>query len=322
MPILKVDNVSTYYETDEGYNQALEDFSIELHEGETLGLIGESGCGKSTAGVSMLNLVQSPGKIMRGSVFLNGRNMMELTPAEHRSVLWREIAMIPQCAMNSLNPVYRIGDQIIEAIRLHCPGIAKSEAAERAKELLKQVEMGEKWFDVYPHKLSGGMKQRAIIAMALSCDPKVIIADESTTGLDVLIQAQILALLKRLQKERNLSIIIISHDLHMVASICERIGVMYAGNLIEVADTDTLQADARHPYTRALFASNIDVSALNSRVESIDGTVPKLIHPENRCRFYGRCPARMERCEGTPPKPREVGGGHSVACYLEERNGN
>ena len=282
MSILKVSHLSTYYTTRAGDNQALEDFSIELHQGEMLGLIGESGCGKSTAGYSILNEIQFPGKIVSGCVELDGVDIMKLSPEEHRKVLWKDIAMIPQSAMNALNPVYKIGHQIVEAILLHFPEMSKADAEAKTRALLRQVGMDEKWFNAYPHKLSGGMKQRAIIAMALSCDPKVIISDESTTGLDVLIQAQILQLLKQLQKERQLTIIVISHDLHMVLSICDRIGVMYAGKLVELAESEEIARNQLHPYTRALFASKIDVEDFDRTVESIDGVVPKLINPEDK----------------------------------------
>lgn len=315
MSILKVSHLSTYYTTRAGDNQALEDFSIELRQGEMLGLIGESGCGKSTAGYSILNEIQFPGKIVSGCVELDGVDIMKLSPEEHRKVLWKDIAMIPQSAMNALNPVYKIGHQIVEAILLHFPEMSKADAEAKTRALLRQVGMDEKWFNAYPHKLSGGMKQRAIIAMALSCDPKVIISDESTTGLDVLIQAQILQLLKQLQKERQLTIIVISHDLHMVLSICDRIGVMYAGKLVELAESEEIARNQLHPYTRALFASKIDVEDFDRTVESIDGVVPKLINPEDRCRFYNRCTARDGCCQGPSPAMQEVSPGHFVSCY-------
>lgn len=315
MSILKVSHMSTYYSTRAGENQALEDFSIELQRGEMLGLIGESGCGKSTAGYSILNEIQHPGKIVSGSVELDGVDILKLSPEEHRKVLWKDIAMIPQSAMNALNPVYRIGPQIVEAIRLHYPELSKAEAEDKTRALLRQVGMDEKWFHAYPHKLSGGMKQRAIIAMALSCDPKIIISDESTTGLDVLIQAQILQLLKQLQKERQLTIIIISHDLHMVMSICDRIGVMYAGRLVELGTTQAIQNRQYHPYARALFRSKIDIDNFDSTVESIDGVVPKLINPPEYCRFYNRCTCCDEDCLRPSPPMSEVEPGHFVACY-------
>lgn len=315
MSILKVNHMSTYYSTRAGENQALEDFSIELQRGEMLGLIGESGCGKSTAGYSILNEIQYPGKIVSGSVELDGVDILKLSPEEHRKVLWKDIAMIPQSAMNALNPVYRIGPQIVEAIRLHYPEMSKADAEAKARGLLRQVGMDEKWFNAYPHKLSGGMKQRAIIAMALSCDPKLIISDESTTGLDVLIQAQILQLLKQLQKQRQLTIVIISHDLHMVMSICDRIGVMYAGRLVELGTTEAIQTCQYHPYAKALFRSKIDIDNFDSTVESIDGVVPKLINPPEYCRFYNRCTCCDQECLQPSPPMTEVEPGHFVACY-------
>ena len=319
MGLLQVSNLSTYYSTSEGNNQAVKDVSFDLREGEMLGLIGESGCGKSTVGYSTINMIQYPGKIITGTVSLLGRNILIMDDKQLRKVLWKEIAMIPQSAMNALNPSHKIGNQIVEVIRLHNHDITKKQAEDKAKELLCAVGIDEKWYCMYPHKLSGGMKQRVIIAMTLSCDPKVIISDESTTGLDVLIQAQILALLKKLQKERGIGIILISHDLQMVTSICERIGIMYAGNLVEIANTEEISTNPKHPYTRALFSSQIDIRDLDKKVESIEGIVPKLINPDNRCRFYSRCTEKIEICRGTMPMMKQISKGHSIACYLEGR---
>jgi len=318
MAVLEVKNLSTYYHTKEGQNQALDDLSFELNKGEMIGLIGESGCGKSTAGFSIMRMISYPGEIKKGEVLFFGKDILNLKDKEFRQILWKDIAMIPQSSMNALNPSYKIGDQIIEAIMIHYPEISKKEAEKKAKELLKSVGIDEKWHNAYPHKLSGGMKQRVIIAMALSCEPKVIISDESTTGLDVLIQAQILALLKKLQKQRQLSIIVISHDLHMVTSICDKIAIMYAGNLVEIGTTQEIQKDARHPYTKALFNSQIGIDDLDRVVESIDGVVPKLINPENKCRFYNRCSIKTDKCQKTPPELRQVSDTHYIACYMEE----
>lgn len=316
MALLEVKNLQTYYETRAGDNQAVDGVSFTLEGGEMLGLIGESGCGKSTAGLSIMNMTQYPGKIVGGEVWLDGKNLLTLTGDAFRNTLWAEIAMIPQSAMNALNPAYTIGKQIMEAVRLHNPGMTESQCRTHVESLLNMVGLDAKWFNAFPHKLSGGMKQRVVIAMALSCDPKVLISDEATTGLDVLIEAQILALLRKIKRERNIGIILVSHDLHMVMSICDRVGIMYAGHLVEIGTTEEIRNDPQHPYTKALFESQIDVKDFSKTVHSIEGHVPKLIHPENRCRFYSRCSVRTARCEGVPPSMRNIGGAHSVACYV------
>lgn len=318
MGILKINNLSTYYETKKGYNEALDDFSLELFEGELLGLIGESGCGKSTAGFSMMRMIEYPGKIMNGEILYEGKDLLKMSDKDFRDILWKEIAMIPQSAMNALNPSYKVGDQIVEAITTHDHEITKKDAIIKSKDLLKSVGLDEKWHSSYPHKLSGGMKQRVIIAMALACDPKIIISDESTTGLDVLIQAQILALLKKLQVDRKLTIVVISHDLNMVTSISDRIAIMYAGKLIELGTTEEIVKDPRHPYTIGLFKSQINLDNINKDVESIKGVVPKLINPEDKCRYYNRCSRKTKVCEQTTPKLIKVSETHYVACYLEE----
>lgn len=322
MDILKVKGLSTYYYTKSGYNEALHNISFNLRAGEILGLIGESGCGKSTAGLSIMNMIEYPGKIINGDVILSDKSLLKMSKNELRQVLWSEIAMIPQSAMNSLNPSYNVGDQIHEVIRIHFPELSKEEGKKRVKDLLASVGIDSKWYTAYPHKLSGGMKQRIIIAMALACNPKVIISDESTTGLDVLIEAQIISLLKKLKDENDLGIIIISHDLNMVTSICDRIGIMYAGSLVEIASTTQIKYHAAHPYTKALFSSQVDINAFDKKVESIEGVVPRLINPEDKCRFYSRCTKKIEICKGPCPQLKKINEGHEVACYLEvETNG-
>lgn len=318
MSLLEIKNLSTFYNTKIGYNQALEGLSLELNAGEILGLIGESGCGKSTAAFSFMRMIQYPGEIVGGTVHIDGKELLGMDENHFRKVLWKEIAMIPQSAMNALDPSYTVGNQILEAVLLHCPKMTRHQGRHRVEELLSMVGMDPKWYNAYPHKLSGGMKQRVIIAMALSCNPKIIISDEATTGLDVLIEAQILALLVKFKNELGLGIVLISHDLHMITSICDRIGIMYAGHLVEIADAEEIKNTPCHPYTRALFASQIDVSDFNRRVNSIEGSVPRLVNPANQCRFYSRCKQRMEVCRDNPPPAlKQVRDGHSVACYLD-----
>ncbi len=316
--ILSVRNLSTHYETSIGDNEVLSNFCMDIAPGEMLGLIGESGCGKSTAGLSFIRMIKAPGRICEGEIILDGKDISKIEGDELRSILWKQISMIPQSAMNALNPSYRVGDQILEAVRLHLKHFSKEQAVKHVKNLLVAVGMDEKWYDEYPHKLSGGMKQRVIIAMALSCKPKVIISDESTSGLDVLIEAQILALFKRMKLELGISVIIISHDLRMVTSICDRIGIMYAGHLVELGTSKDISENPTHPYTKALFDSQVDVTDFSKKVTSIEGTVPELINPECKCRFYSRCTRRSELCDKSDaPKLKSISDTHQVACYME-----
>ncbi|WP_432664539.1 ABC transporter ATP-binding protein [Wukongibacter baidiensis] len=313
---LEVENLQTFYNTKEGQVKAVDGVSFKLMKGEMLGLIGESGCGKSTVALSLLNVIQPPGKVVGGRVKIDDKDLIKLKEKEIMKIRWKDIALIPQSAMNALNPVYKIGKQIKEAILRH-ENISNKEAIEKTKQLLQSVGIDEKWYDSYPHKLSGGMKQRVIIAMALACDPKVIISDESTTGLDVLIQAQILGLLKNLQRDRGLSIILISHDLLMVTSICERIGIMYAGKLVEIGSTEEIMNNPRHPYTKALLNSQIQLEDYDKKCKPIPGFVPSLVSPPQQCRFYTRCDHCMEECRVSEPYYTEVSENHLVACFLE-----
>lgn len=317
MSLLEIKNLCSYYKVkNDLYNQAVDNVSFTLREGEIFGLIGESGCGKSTLGYSIINSLSSPGEIVDGNVYYNGQDIISLPEGRLLDFLWSEVAMIPQSAMNALNPSYKVGDQIVEAILRHNRGTSKREAVMKAESLLKMVGIDDKWYHAYPHKLSGGMKQRIIIAMALSCEPKILICDEATTGLDVLIQAQILALLKKLKDEEGMSIIVISHDLLMVTSLCDRIGIMYAGNMVEVGTTEDILVRALHPYTKALFKSQVSPDNFAAKVNPIKGIVPKLINPLDQCRFYSRCDKRVEQCKKTAPELINISGTHSVACYL------
>jgi peptide/nickel transport system ATP-binding protein len=315
--VLSVENLSTFFKTDKGIAKAVENVSFSVEEGEMLGLIGESGCGKTTVAQSILRLIEYPGKVVAGSVHLNGKNLLKAKDSELLHLRWKEISVIPQSAMNALNPVYTVGDQIIEAIMLH-EKASKKEALERTKNLLELVGIdGERWKS-FPHEFSGGMKQRVAIAMALACNPKLVISDESTTGLDVLTQAQVIALIKNLQKKMDLSVILISHDLPMVTAICDRIAIMYAGKLVEWASTEDILKGARHPYSQALLNATPDLANPERQVTSIPGSVPNLINIPSCCRFHTRCPYAFERCRQETPELREVNQGHYAACFLEE----
>ncbi|HWO76003.1 MAG TPA: ABC transporter ATP-binding protein [Bacillus sp. (in: firmicutes)] len=319
--LLSVENLSTYFKTEKGISKAVENVSFLVNEGEMLGLIGESGCGKTTVAQSILRLIEYPGKVVSGSVYLAGKELLKASETEMRKLRWKEISVIPQSAMNALNPIYTIGDQIIEAILLH-EDVSRKEALIRTKELLQMVGIdGDRWKS-YPHEFSGGMKQRVAIAMALACKPKLIISDESTTGLDVLTQAQIIALLKNLQKKMNLSVILISHDLPMVTAVCDRIAIMYAGKIVEWASTEQLIKGANHPYSKALLNATPDLNDIDREVTSIPGTVPNLVNPPQGCRFQSRCPLAVDRCSMESPELTEIKPGHFSACLLRgEANG-
>ncbi|MEK3854276.1 ABC transporter ATP-binding protein [Cytobacillus sp. FSL H8-0458] len=319
--VLSVESLSTYFKTDKGIAKAVENVSFTLDEGEMLGLIGESGCGKTTVAQSILRLIEYPGKVVSGSVFLNGKDLLKASEKELYSLRWKEISVIPQSAMNALNPIFTVGDQIMESILLH-EDVNRTEALERTKTLLELVGIdGDRWKS-YPHEFSGGMKQRVAIAMALACNPKLIISDESTTGLDVLTQAQVIALIKNLQKKMNLAVILISHDLPMVTAICDKIAIMYAGKIVEWAATDTILNNARHPYSRALLNATPDLSEPEKEVVSIPGSVPNLVNFPNSCRFHTRCPNAFEKCRQESPDLKEVRPGHHTACFLEEEGQN
>ncbi|WP_282155973.1 ABC transporter ATP-binding protein [Cytobacillus gottheilii] len=319
--VLSVESLSTYFKTDKGIAKAVENVSFTLDEGEMLGLIGESGCGKTTVAQSILRLIEYPGKVVSGSVLLNGKDLLKASEKELYSLRWKEVSVIPQSAMNALNPIFTVGDQIMESILLH-EDVNKSEALERTKTLLELVGIdGERWKS-YPHEFSGGMKQRVAIAMALACNPKLVISDESTTGLDVLTQAQVIALIKNLQRKMNLSVILISHDLPMVTAICEKIAIMYAGKIVEWATTEDILKNARHPYSRALLNATPDLGEPEKEVETIPGSVPNLVNFPTSCRFHTRCPHAFEKCRKESPDLKEVRPGHFTACFLEEEGHN
>lgn len=315
--VLSVENLSTFFKTDKGIARAVEDVTFSIEEGEMLGLIGESGCGKTTVAQSILRLIEYPGKVVAGNVFLNGKDLIKATDDELYNLRWKDISVIPQSAMNALNPVYTVGEQITEAILLH-EKVSKAEALDRTKTLLELVGIDGARAKSYPHEFSGGMKQRVAIAMALACNPKLVISDESTTGLDVLTQAQVIALIKNLQKKMNLSVILISHDLPMVTAICDKIAIMYAGKLVEWATTDEIVNNPIHPYSKALLNATPDLSDPDREVVSIPGSVPNLVNIPKCCRFHSRCEFAFDRCRQETPEFKEVRPGHFAACFFKE----
>jgi oligopeptide/dipeptide ABC transporter ATP-binding protein len=319
MALLEVQNLSTAFHTDAGHVRAVDGVSFSLERGSTLGLVGESGCGKSVTALSIMRLIQSPpGSYEGGAVQFDGRSLLTIPEREMRAVRGGSIAMIFQEPMTSLNPVYSVGAQVIEAIRLH-RDVSRDDARESAIGLLKRVGIPapESNIDAFPHQLSGGMRQRVMIAMALSCEPKLLIADEPTTALDVTIQAQILDLIARLQRESGMAVLLITHDLSVVAEHTQEVAVMYAGQIVEHATTSNLFAAPEHPYTRGLLGSLPRARALGrrSRLPVISGMVPDLANLGPGCRFAERCPAREPRCDASAPPILPLREGHWVRCF-------
>ncbi|MGN6563743.1 MAG: ABC transporter ATP-binding protein [Thermomicrobiales bacterium] len=317
-PLLTVNNLKTQFFTQDGVVKAVNGVSFQLLPGETLGIVGESGCGKSITAMSLMRLIPTPpGKIVDGQVIFQGKDILKMNDEQVRSIRGNDIAMIFQDPMTSLNPVLTINRQISESLELH-KGMSKSESRARAIELLKMVGIpnAEQRVDQYPHQFSGGMRQRVMIAMALSCDPLLLIADEPTTALDVTIQAQILDLMRKLQQERGTAVILITHDLGVVAGMSDRIQVMYAGTVAERADTYELFANPRHPYTLGLLKSIPRLDEKKEKLDPIRGLPPDLIDLPDMCPFSPRCDYSEEICERKAPQIREVAPGHLVSCHF------
>jgi oligopeptide/dipeptide ABC transporter ATP-binding protein len=315
MPLLAVDSLRAYYRTSGAVVRAVDGVTISVEPGQSLGIAGESGCGKSTVALSLMRLLRG-GEVVGGSVRLDDLSLLEMSVKDFNRVRWERLAFVPQAAMDGLNPVYSIGAQIVEAILAHRK-TSKDAAWERAELLLQQVDINPSRAHDYPHQLSGGMRQRAMIAMALALDPELIIADEPTTALDVITQAQILKLLRRLQRELGIAIIFISHDLSTLAQACDRVMIMYAGKVVELADSATLFEAPVHPYTQALLRSFPDIDR-KMPVRALRGAPPDLSKPVAGCRFCPRCPEATERCSLEEPHMVTVGPGHQVSCLLRE----
>jgi len=325
--LLKVEDLHTYFYTYEGVVKAVDGVSFEIKKGEIFGLVGETGCGKSVTALSIIGLIEEPGRIESGKVIFNGKNILELPEEERRKIRGKGITMIFQEPMTALNPVYTIGDQILEILLLHKHGIenikkAPKELKEKEKktviEMLKLVRMPdpERTINSYPHELSGGMRQRAMIAMMLATQPQLLIADEPTTALDVTVQAQILNILMDMKNKLGISILLITHDLGVVAEICDRVAVMYAGNIVEVGDVYSIFKNPLHPYTRGLMAAIPSMSEKKEELKYIKGSVPNLIYPPPGCRFHPRCNYAKEICKKEKPKLVEAEPGHWVACHF------
>jgi len=318
--LLKIENLKTHFITSSGIIKAVDGVDLEIKKGETLGLVGESGCGKSVTALSILRLIQTPpGKIASGKIYFQGENLLELENREMRKIRGNKISMIFQEPMTSLNPVFTIGQQIAEVIILH-QKLKKKEAYEKTIEMLKKVSIPspEQRIKEYPHQLSGGMRQRVMIAMALSCNPKLLLADEPTTALDVTIQAQILELIGKLKEEINMSVMLITHDLGIVAEICQTVAVMYAGKIVELGDVFSIFEDTLHPYTKGLLASAARLEAGGEkklRLAAIPGTVPHPSEFSEWCRFEPRCSIAEDFCKKEEPKLIEKRKGHWVRCF-------
>jgi oligopeptide/dipeptide ABC transporter ATP-binding protein len=314
--LLKVEDLTTVFEVDGRSLPAVDHVTLEVREGETLGLVGESGCGKSVTALSILRLVQPPGRIAQGAIHFRGRDLLRLSERDMRRVRGAEISLIFQEPMTALNPVFTIGDQVAEALIVHDKA-SRRDAMRRAVELLDAVKITEPDRRVhdYPHQLSGGMRQRVLIAMALACNPSLVIADEPTTALDVTIQAQILDLLREMKTRFNLSLLLITHDLGVIAETADRVAVMYAGRIVEEGPVGAIFHDAKHPYTRGLLAS-IPGGTPGARLRAIQGSVPDIGALPRGCAFAPRCPDRFDRCETAPPERTALGDDRSVRCYL------
>ncbi|WDC83550.1 ABC transporter ATP-binding protein [Caloramator sp. mosi_1] len=316
--LLSIKNLKTYFYTEDGVIKAVDDVSLSIREGETLGVVGESGCGKSITAMSILKLIPNPpGKIVEGEIIFEGKDLTKTTDEEIRKIRGNKISVIFQEPMTSLNPVFTIGDQIIEAIVLH-QNMNKEEARKKAIDMLKLVGIprAEEVVDAYPHELSGGMRQRAMIAMAMACNPKLLIADEPTTALDVTIQAQILDLMRDLKNKTNTSIMLITHDLGVVAEMADHVVVMYAGKVVEEANVYEIFKNPMHPYTLGLLESKPILNQDKERLNSIPGQVPNPLNMPEGCYFHPRCSKAMDICRKEQPKLCSVKDGHKVACHL------
>jgi len=320
-PLLDISGLKVHFKTDDGMVRAVDGVDISVNRGETVSIVGESGCGKTVTAMTVLKLIaMPPGRIMAGQILFEGRDLVPMAMEEMRAIRSKQIGIVFQEPMTSLNPVYTVGQQIAETVRHH-EGLSKRAAFDRAAEMLSLVQIPnpQKRVHDYPHQFSGGMRQRVMIAMALSCNPKLLIADEPTTALDVTIQAQILELMNEMKQRLGMSILLITHAMGVVAETAQRVIVMYAGKVVEDATVENLFANPRHPYTQGLIRSipRIDLAATtHTRLEAIPGSVPSLLNPPVGCRFAARCRYAQPACVEAEPPLREVAPGHKVACIL------
>jgi peptide/nickel transport system ATP-binding protein len=316
MEVLQVENLKTYFQILRGYVKAVDDVSFVVNKSEAFGLAGESGCGKTTTALTILKLLPRNGRVLGGKIIFEGKDLLKISAEDMRkNIRWKKMSVIFQGAMNSLNPVKNVGEQIAEAITLH-ENVSKKEALERAEKLFDLVGIGAERIDRYPHELSGGMKQRSIIAMALACNPALIMADEPTTALDVIVEAQVLKVMKDLQRKLEISMIIISHDLSMIAETCEKIAIMYAGKIVEQGDIVQVYKEPLHPYTERLIGAFPNIIGPKKELATIPGFPPDLLNPPSGCRFHPRCLYAKDTCKKQEPKIVNAGKEHYVACHL------
>lgn len=313
--VIEIKDLSIQYATDEGIVKAVNHLNLQLARGETLGLVGETGAGKTTTALGIMGLIPDPpGVITGGEILFEGTDLLKLSKQRLRAIRGNKISMIFQDPMTSLNPVVTVGDQIAESIRIH-EKLSRAEAALKAKDMLELVGIPGDRYGEYPHQFSGGMKQRVIIAIALSCNPEVILADEPTTALDVTIQAQVLDLISKLKKEKNTSMILITHDLGVVVEICDKVAIMYAGEIVEYGSLEQIYDQTAHPYTKGLFGSIPDIEAKTSRLKPIPGLMPDPSNLPEGCSFEPRCERSCQRCKEENPPLIEIGNGHFVKCH-------
>lgn len=318
MAILELKSLEMSYKTREGNLRAIDGASLRVEKGDAIGIVGESGCGKTSIGLSILGLLPPNATIQGGEILFKGMNLVILNEKAMRKIRWKNISMIFQAAMNALDPVYRVGDQLIEALLEH-QNISKKKAGEKVEAMFKLVGLDPNRARNYPHEYSGGMKQRAIIAMSLICDPDIIIADEATTALDVLVQDKILSSIKKIQTELTMTMLYISHDIAVISELCNKIAVMYAGNIVEYGDTLTLFKSPLHPYTQGLMQSFPNIRGELKKLEGIPGEPPRLIDYSPGCKFYPRCQRAVRDCNSIRPEFAEIGEFHWVACHLYRR---
>jgi len=317
MYTLRVKNLKTYYKVQRGFVKAVDGVSFDIERGKALGLAGESGCGKTTIALSVTRVLPSNAQIVGGQILFKDIDIVTLDDVElRRDVRWKGISLVFQGAMNALNPVYKVGDQIVEAIRLHEPEVEVKDANERAVKLFELVGVDPTRLEHYPHEFSGGMRQRAMIAMALASNPDVLIADEPSTALDVIVQAQVLKLLRQLKERLNLSLIVISHDLSIIAETCEKAAIMYGGKIAEYGDIVAIFKRPLHPYTQGLLSAFPGIRAAKTRLVSIPGSPPDLLNAPIGCKFADRCKYAMAVCRKTDPPLLEIEKDHFVACHL------
>jgi len=314
-PLLSIHNLTLEYKTRKGYVSAVDNVSFDLQAGQALGLVGESGCGKTTIAMALLRLSPDNAIIRQGQILLDGQDILAISEDQMRDLRWARISMVFQAAMNALDPVYRVGDQIIEALDRHSNDLTQEQKQQRVAELFRLVGIDPKMIARYPHEFSGGMRQRAVIAMALACNPSLIIADEPTTALDVIVQDQVLRELSLIQRKMNMSMIYISHDIAVIAEVADIIGVMYAGCMVEKANTRTIFEAPRHRYTKALLSTFPSIVGPKTELVALPGDPPDLLLPPAGCRFHPRCPQAINRCRHEKPPLDPVGDGHWAACW-------